>query len=62
MDIRHIKNFGQIMSFSDLNNVSFDFYCYPGHPSDIHDEYGALAVEEFYNQVISELECFNSAV
>lgn len=62
MDIRHIKNFGQIMSFSDLYNQSFDFYCYPGHPHDIHDKYGSLAVEDFYNMIINELEKYSSEV
>ncbi len=62
MDIRHIENFGQIIAFYDLDNVSFDLYCYPGHPKDIHDNYGSLAVEEFYNLIISKLEGYNTKV
>jgi len=62
MDIRHIENFGQIMAFNDLNSQSFDFYCYPGHPREIHDKYGSLAVEDFYNMIINELEKYSSKV
>lgn len=62
MDIRHIKNFGQVISFCDLDNVPFDLYCYPGYPHDIHDNYGSLAVEEFFNRVICKLECYNEKV
>lgn len=62
MDIRHIENFGQIMAFSDLDNEAFDLYCYNTHPHDIHDKYGALAVEEFYNTIIGELEKYNEKV
>lgn len=51
-----------MISFSDLNNKSFDLYCYPGHPKYIHDEYGAAAVGEFYNLIIGELEKYNSEV
>jgi len=62
MDIRHIENFGQIIAFSDLSNEAFDLYCYHTHPHDIHDKYGSLAVEEFYNIIISELEKYNTKV
>ncbi len=62
MDFEHITGLGHLISFSDLNNTSFDLYCYPGHPKYIHDKYGALAVGEFYNLIISELEKYNSEV
>lgn len=62
MTIENIKNFSDIMLFEDLKNITFDLYCYPGHPHDIHDKYGALAVGEFYNMIIGELEKYNSVV
>ena len=62
LDTSSIENFGQLLAFDDLNNVSFDLYCYPGHPKDIHDKYGALAVNEFYNLIISKLESYNTTV
>ncbi len=57
-----ITDLGHLISFSDLNNISFDFYCYPGFPTYIHDEYGSLAVEEFFNLITCELEKYNRKV
>ncbi len=62
MDFEHIPELGHLIAFNSLKNKSFDLYCYPGHPAFIHDTYGALAVGEFYNSIITELLRYSTEV
>ena len=62
MNIINIKNFGDIIAFSNLDNSFFDLYCYPDRPRMIHDKYGARAVDDFFNVIIGELEIYNSNI
>ncbi len=57
--------FVETISFSDMNNKSFDLYCYPEHPCDIiYEKYcGYLLLdEEFRKIIVSELKKYNPTV
>lgn len=63
MNVNTIKSIGELMVYEDLDSKHLDIYYYPkGYPGNIHDEYGALAVQDFCNEIISKLECLNNNV
>ena len=63
MNVNNIRSIGEIMVYEDMDDKCLDIYYYSkGYPSDIHDEYGALAVQDFCNEIISKLESLNSNI
>ncbi len=62
MNIYNIKSFTEIILFENLKNQTFDLYCYPCLPRDIGDKYGLLAMDEFFNIIIGELEKYDVEV
>lgn len=63
MNVNTIKSIGELITYGDLDNKYFDIYYYSsGYPGDIHDEYGALAVQDFCNEIISKLESLDNDI
>lgn len=62
----HEEFFGQAISFSDMNNKSFDLYCYPEHPCEVirKDKENDLLFlnEDFHRSIVRELKNYNRTV